>query len=56
MVALLKAATRPDVGVSLLFGLIPLLSPLAIAAGSETSNDATRAALRAAVARAAGEF
>jgi ankyrin repeat protein len=51
--ALLEAGARPEAGASLIFGLLPLETPLAQAEASETSNEATRAALRAAVTRAA---
>jgi hypothetical protein len=48
--ALLEAGAWPEAGGSLLFGLLPVGTPLAKAEASETSNEATRAALRAAVA------
>jgi ankyrin repeat protein len=48
--ALLEAGARPEAGLSVLFGLLPGQTPLAKAA-----NEATKTALRAAIARAAGD-
>jgi hypothetical protein len=46
--ALLEGGARPEAGVSLLFGLLPVATPLSVAA-----NEATKTALRAAVEEAA---
>ena len=48
--ALLEAGARPDAGWTLLFGLLPVQTPL-----NRAANEATKTALRAAVARAAGD-
>ena len=48
--ALLEGGARLEAGVSLLFGLLPVATPLFVA-----DNEATKTALSAAIARAAGD-